>query len=279
MAWIEQTKKGSRKSGGPQYYLQDLKETSSALLEKLARRPVRLWTPYGVVDSGLIAVSRRVGSVGHDRVQSGGKVPSIADQIAYWFGLNRADIERIEFDDSLDANCFVIRPSQVKFFGRKARKTIYPDTSPLTVISGRHSALLVQHLLSDVDHRRRCRNWVKQQLDSLVREHEKALRNVDERDLLRASGALDKLGVYLGMYRRQGIDCPDATFAFCGYPAYPCPVEIEERSSGFLATHHSKHRRERLVLLCMVHDAPEVLQGYVDVIELRELGRMLEEVA
>jgi hypothetical protein len=249
------------------------------LLESFERRPVRLWTPYGVVDTELTAVSRRVGAVGHDRVQSGGKVPSIADQIAHWFGLNRADIERIEFDDSLDGNCFVIRPSQVKFSGRKARKSIYPDSSPLTVVCGRRSALLSQHFRLATGFQSSCRDWVRKQLAGLVHDHERGLPNVDERDLLRASGALDKLGVHLGMYRRAGIDCPDGTFEFCGYPPYRCPIEIEEQSSGFLAAHHEKHRGKRLVLLCMAHDAPEVLQGYVDVIELCELGRMLEEVA
>src|SRR5207253_536958 len=102
MAWIEQTKKASGKSGGPQYYLQDISDHSRVLLRNYQRRPVRLWTPYGVVDSGLQAVSSAVGSVGHDRVQSGGRVPNIADQIAKWYNLRRSDIERLEFDDSFD---------------------------------------------------------------------------------------------------------------------------------------------------------------------------------
>ena len=68
MAWIEQTKKGSRRSGGPQYYLQGLTEAVQAALEALERCPIRLWTPYGVVESGLEAVSSSIGSVGHDRV-------------------------------------------------------------------------------------------------------------------------------------------------------------------------------------------------------------------
>src|SRR5438445_8101229 len=82
MAWIEQTKKGSRKSGGPQYYLQDISEHSRDLLKVYKQRPVRLWTPYGVVDSGLTAVSSDVGKVGHDRIQTGGrgKIANTADQ-------------------------------------------------------------------------------------------------------------------------------------------------------------------------------------------------------
>jgi hypothetical protein len=213
-------------------------------------------------------------------VQSeGGRVPSIADQIAEWYGLNRADIERIEFEDSFDAACFVLRPSHVKFFGRKARKTIYPDSSPLTIIRGRHSALMTEHLHGEADEHRTCFAWVVSQITTIVAEHERAEPNVDERDLLRASGALDKLGIHLGMYRGQGIDCPDATFRFCEYPTYSCPIEIEERSLGFLDVHHREHRKQRVVVVCMEHNATEVHRGYVDVIELRELARLLKEAA
>lgn len=68
MAHIEQTKKASRKSGGPQYYLQGLEEHVAAWLEKKRRCPVVLWTPYGAIVSGLEAVSSKEGKVGHDRV-------------------------------------------------------------------------------------------------------------------------------------------------------------------------------------------------------------------
>lgn len=279
MAWIEQTKKGSIKSGGPQYYLQDLNEHTHIVLARKQRCPVRLWTPYGVIDSGLVAVSSGVGKVGHDRVQSGGKVSSIADQIAHWYCLKRASIERIEFEDSLDRDAFVVRPSYVKFFGQKARKTLYPDSNPLTLIEGRRSPLFMKNLATQSDFSKDCFPWIRDQIGSMVVEHQRQQLNVDERDLLRASGALGMMGITLGMYRAKGIDCPDSRFRLCGYPEYPCPIEVEEKSSGFLATHHDAHRRQRVVLLCLTHDAAQVLQGYVDVIELRELDRLLKEVA
>jgi hypothetical protein len=271
MAWIEQTKKASRKSGGPQYYLQDLSDTTRDLLVQRGRCPIRLWTPYGVRDSGLTAVSREVGRVGHDRVQSGRAAPSVADQIAHWYCLNRRDIERIEFADSFDRDAFVIRPTHSKFFGRRTRKVLYPDSHPLTVVANHRAPLIVQQLRRGGGLDRRWREWVQAQLREIVADHEKGEPNVDERDLLRASGALERLGIKIGMYRSRGIDCPDARFELCGYPPYPCQVEIEERSSGFLAPQHRAHRRERVVVLCMSHDAPQVLQAYVDVIELREL--------
>jgi hypothetical protein len=121
--------------------------------------------------------------------------------------------------------------------------------------------------------------WVRDQISELVQQHENRPKDVDERDLLRASGALSKVGIDLGMYRRSGIDCPNARFALGGYPVYGCPVEIEEYSSGFLAKHHRKHREQRVVLMCMFHDEPMVARNYVDVLELRELSRILTQVA
>ena len=90
---------------------------------------------------------------------------------------------------------------------------------------------------------------------------------------------LPQLGIDLGLYRSRDIDCRDAKFRFANLPEYACPVEIEERSSGFLSRHHARHRRQRIVVLCMEHDAPTVLQGYVDVLELRELSRSLSLTA
>lgn len=273
MAWIEQTKKASRTSGGPQYYLQGLSENSSDFLRSRKRCPVRLWTPYGVVDSGLTAVSTTVGKVGHDRVQSGRQVPSIADQICSWYSL-KTQIESIEFMDSFDHNSFVIRPTKVEYFHRKPRVGLFYDPLPLTFIEGHRSQLLVQHVRQLNETTRRA---AAAQICAMTEEHARAGSDLDERDLLRASGALETLGIRLGMYRRIGIDCRDAKFQLSGYPLYPCPVEVEERSSGFLAAHHASHRRQRVVLLCMAHDARETLQGYVDIMELRELCRFLKE--
>lgn len=278
MAWIEQTKKNSRKSGGPQYYLQGLTDPTHAALERYERCRVRIWTPYGVVDSGLEAVSSRVGKVGHDRIQSGRRTLSVADQIAFWYRLRKAAIERIKFDDSFDRDGFVILPSYVKFVGSKPRKTLYPDSRPLTLVNGQCSALWKRLIAESATHRA-FGPWVQSQISEMVQEHCRASPHVDERDLLRASGALSHLGMSLGMYRRTGIDCPDATFRVGDLPPYACPVEIEEYSSGFLAAHHRDHRKKRVVLLCMVHDAPEILRDYIDIIELRELDRVLREVA
>src|SRR5262249_12466652 len=161
--------------------------------------------------------------------------PNVADQIAYWFGLKRADIERIDFDDSLDHDSlFVMLPSHVKFFNRKSRVTLYPDTNPLTLISNHQSALLTSHFRTVMQGLSKdWRNWLHGEVAMIVEEHARGAANVHELDLLRSSGALNKLGIKLGMYRGGGIDCPDGKFKFSAFPEYPCPIEIEESSSGF----------------------------------------------
>ncbi len=283
MAWIEQTKKSSRKSGGPQYYLQGLTEPSQLMLQRHETRPVRLWTQYGIIETGLTAVSSKVGRVGHDRVQSNrGKVASVAHQVAHWYRLKETDIERIEFSDSFDeSKYFVIQPSHIKLYGRKQRRSLRHDSHPLTIVDGHHSALLTSQLRNPNQFSKSCRSWVQSQITSIVADHGRRLPHLDEPDLLRASGALQKLGINLGPFRGKGIDCPDATFAFLGYPEYPCQIELEKLSSGFKAPHHKKqgHHSQRIVVLCMEHDAPDVLRRYIDIIELRELDRLLREAA
>jgi hypothetical protein len=277
MAWIEQTKKGSRKSGGPQYYLQDLSENVAALLRARRELPLRLWTPYGMVETGLKAVSKTVGAVEHDRIHKArAGVGQIAEQVAHWHLLKSWDIERIEFADSLDAAALVLSPSSVKFFGRMLPKRVASDSHPLTLTSSHRSPFLGGAFRARLDSCKCCREWILRQVEELVAQHAKAAPNVDERDLLRAAGALHRLGLKLGMYRTKGIDCPDATFELGGLPEYPCQVEIEEQSGGFLDKQHKRHRKERAVVLCMEHDKPEVLSGYTDVIELRSLCSVLK---
>ena len=280
MAWIEQTKKGSRKSGGPQYYLQGLSEATRAVLDRRGRIEVALWTPYGPVQEGLIAVSRQIGSVGHDRVQNPGKNGSIADRIAYWFGLRSGNLERIEVDDFCSGHgshlLLHLRPLAAKSFGGR-RQRLIRDEHPLTIVSGHRSSVLCEQ----IEHvRRRDRaelGWIHDQICRVTQEHFPKIPHLDERNILRAAGALEKIGMTIGPYVGKGLDCPKAVFAFLGFPSYACPVELETTSGGFLAGHHAKDRITRLVVLCVAHDAPEVITQLHDVVELVELCRLLEQ--
>jgi hypothetical protein len=44
---LQQTKRGSRQSGGPQYYFHDLSEAVKTYIRKKGAVPVALVTPYG----------------------------------------------------------------------------------------------------------------------------------------------------------------------------------------------------------------------------------------
>lgn len=282
MAHIEQTKNGSRKSGGPQYYLQDVSPATRTMLDRFGRVPVRLWIPYGMIESRLTAVSSSVGRVGHDRIQSGGRVPSVADQIAGWFALTRANIERIEVDDHFDEEgMLVLLARRVKFFNKTRKQNLLYDSHPLTIIRTHRSPVLIEHLQDRSRFSKTCRVWIRDQISAIVADHKHNTKHLNEYDLLRASGALDKLGIQLGSYRSKGIDCPHASFTFDGFPTYACPVEIERNSSGFDAPHHRRagHHKQRLVVLCMKHDSPGVLRPYVDIIEMIELERLLNDAA
>jgi hypothetical protein len=280
MAWIEQTKKGSRKSGGPQYYLQGLGEAAKAILERRGQVNVALWTPYGPVCEGLVAVSRQVGSVGHDRVQNPARSGSIADRIAYWFGLRSANLERVEVDDFCLGHgnqLFLhLRPRSAKAFGGRQQKLVQDD-HPLTIVRGH----LSRPLHAQIEHLKRQSRaeltWIRVQICRVIKEHSAGTPHLDERDILRTAGALEKLGMTIGPYFAKGLDCPKAMFAFVGYPPYYCPVELESVSRGFLAHHHAKDRNTRLVVLSAIHDAPEVVTQLHDVMELAEMCRVLEQ--
>ena len=86
---LQQTKTGSRGSGGPQYYLHDLTEPVKEFLRKRGACPVVLQTRYGLAKSPFMAVDRDhklsadgkpvAGKVGHDRIQQASGEQSIGE--------------------------------------------------------------------------------------------------------------------------------------------------------------------------------------------------------
>jgi hypothetical protein len=76
---LQQTKRESRGSGGPQYYFHDLSDVVKSYLRH--KGAVALITPYGATKSDYFAVSANhkldakqktvAGNVGHDRIQQG----------------------------------------------------------------------------------------------------------------------------------------------------------------------------------------------------------------
>jgi hypothetical protein len=113
---LQQTKKGSRGTGGPQYYFHNLTDSVKTYLRKKGAVRVALVTPYGATKSDYFAVSvdRKLdkdgrivaGKVGHDRIQQGHAGESIGESIRKWYNLANSDFDRIDIDVvELDSLC------------------------------------------------------------------------------------------------------------------------------------------------------------------------------
>jgi hypothetical protein len=189
-------------------------------------------------------------------------------------------LERVEADDFCLGQgkqlLLHLRPRSAKAFGGRQQKLVHDD-HPLTIVRGHLSRPLHAQIEQLKRQSRAELAWIREQICRMIKEHLGGTPHLDERDILRTAGALEKLGMTIGPYVGKGLDCPKAIFTFVGYPPYGCPVELESVSSGFLAHHHAKDRGTRLVVLCVIHDAPEVLTQIHDVVELAEMCRVLEQ--
>ena len=291
MGWITQTKQGSRKSGGPQYWLQGLEPQTKTFLTKVGACDVWLGTPYGVVRSGLVAVAAdkvlekgklRPGGVDHDRLQRQQAGYSVENEIKNWFSLDkRRQLYKLDFRERMyhsqitGKDAFLFFPEKIAFSEMKSKKLLlYPQ--PLT-FTGNHRSPLIENHLKKLDQAdRESILWAREQIGRVVRDHlERQVPYTGEEDLLRVSGALARLGIQLDAYRRKGYDCFESEFTLLDFPSYVCPVEIKKRSSGFDYQILKKTSPERALVLCLQHDPGFVPPELVDVIELKALHHHL----
>src|SRR4051812_44159293 len=122
---LQQTKRGSPDTGGPQYYFHDLPEMVRLFLRKKGAVPAALVTPHGGTESDYYAVSaehkldrrsRAVpGRVGHDRIQQGKASGSIGEAIRHWYGLKRGDFERIDLGWEVRDDALYLTPTRCKY--------------------------------------------------------------------------------------------------------------------------------------------------------------------
>lgn len=282
---LQQTKRGSLATGGPQYYFHSLTDPVRVYLRQKGAVGVALVTPYGATRTDFFAVSKerkldsrgRVieGRVGHDRIQQGQAQGSIGEAIRYWYCLDAGDFERIDVDIDIVDDAFYLTPLRCRYAGRRRRDLeLRRPEKPLTFTESYQSPLWREQL------RRIERNllrWSLEEICRVVRDHMPATRvaNVLESDLLRASGPLRHLGVSLGALRGRGYDCL-TEFQFLEYPPYRVHVEIKKRSADFRYQQRKYGRDElsRAVVLCVVHDHPQ-LHKHIDVLELRALCDVL----
>lgn len=284
---LQQTKKSSRVSGGPQYYFHDVPEAVKEYLRRHGARPVLLQTPYGIARSHFMAVGRDHklaaggavvrGSVGHDRIQQAGGEQSIGEAIRYWYGLRGGrDFETIEVEAVIHPKGhFILIPVAVLMRGTTRSHALEKPLLPLSFHRDYQSRLWREEIAARRTASTEDIRWAATQIGRIVTEHhDRKASSILESDLLRASGALSLLGLELSPYLGKGYDCIASRFQFGRLPMYPCPVEIKKRSSGFDYQITRYAELPRAVVLCMEHYRRNTPDD-IDVIELTTLSQYL----
>jgi hypothetical protein len=286
---LQQTKRGSIETGGPQYYFHDLSDAVKTYLRAKGAVRVALVTPYGATKTDYFAVStdRKLtpgikpvpGNVGHDRIQQGRATTSIGEAIRLWYKLPTGNFERIDVDIEIRDDAFYLTPLKCKYAARKKTIEIPTVDHPLTFSSSYISPLWKLQLQTVEKKQRGLVAWSLQEICRIVRDHLPPTRlpHIQEPDILRASGALTHLGMMLGGYVGKGYDCV-TEFSFLQYPTYSIPVEIKRNSNGFRYQQkkYGKDELSRAVLLCVKHDHKQIPKA-IDVIELQAMCTHLNE--
>lgn len=275
---LQQTKRGSIATGGPQYYFHDLSDPVQTYLRAQGAVRVALVTPYGATKSDFFAVGKdhklessdgRVtsGRVGHDRIQQGKASASIGEAIRHWYVLNTGDFERIDVDVQIVDDIFYVRPLCCKYASRPKTIELPMTERPLTFTLDYQSPFWRQQIQS-VD--RKLALWSLDEICRIVKDHRRATRlpHIQETDILRASGPLCHLGATLGGFVGKGYDC-SSRFQFLKLPPYDVPVELKRDSTGFKYQQrkYGKDELSRAVVLCATHGHKQVPVN-IDVVEL-----------
>lgn len=281
---LQQTKRASRATGGPQYYFHDLTEHVKVYLRKKGVVPVALVTPYGATISHFFAVGKdhklgkgqkpERGQVGHDRIQQGTARQSIGEDIRYWYNLESGDFERIDVLIDIVDDRFYVIPTHYKMALSRRTHTIPRIHHPLTFTRDHISRLWTKQLASIERQNAGIVRWSLDEICRVVSDHrqESRIPHVQEPDLLRASGPLAHLGLKLGAYVGKGYDCVATSLQFLDYPVYTVPVEIKKRSRDYeyQQKKYGKDELSRALVLCATHDH-KVMPDHIDVIELEAL--------
>ena len=288
---LQQTKVGSRGTGGPQYFFHGVPD---AIKEHLRRRracDVVLQTPYGIAGSPFRAVDKdhklddsgRIlpGRVGKDRIQQAHGTSSIGEAIRQWYRLpQHRDFERIDVDVTIHPDGhFILAPLCVYMRGKPRGIPLERPYHPLSFTRDYQSLLWRQQIERSGERNEAELSWVSDQLRRVVAD-QKTTGSIapKEEDLLRTSGALFKLGMRLSAYVGRGYDCPASSFEMLDYPSYSCPVEIKKHSRGFRYQMLRYLPLPRAVILCVHHDLMNP-PDHVDVVELAALADHVQAVA
>lgn len=285
---LQQTKRASRETGGPQYYFHNLTDSVKTYLRKKGGVNVALVTPYGATKTNFIAVSkdRKLdpqgklvnGSVGHDRIQQGAAEESIGESIRKWYNLPTGDFERIDIELETIEDAFYLTPSNFKLASSRRKNIIEIKERPLTFTMEYRSGLWKDQIKKIKQRSEEIVKWSLGEICRIVKAHQEKTAHIKEEDLLRASGPLNHLGLTLGPYVGKGYDCY-GRFTFLNYPTYGVFVEIKRHSDNFKyqMKKYGKEELSRAVILCAFHDLKNVPKN-IDVIELSSLCDYLHSI-
>lgn len=278
---LQQTKRGSIVTGGPQYYFHDLSGPVLTYLRAQGAVRVALVTPYGATKSDFFAVGKdhklassdgkvTAGKVGHDRIQQGKASASIGEAIRDWYRLNTGNFERIDVDVQIVDDIFYVRPLRCKYAALARTIDLPVIEHPLTFTLDYQSPFWRKQIAS-VDQKLAL--WSLGEICRIAQDHRPATRlaHIQETDILRASGPLRHLGLTLGGFVGKGYDC-FSRFEFGKLPPYDVPVELKRDSTGFKYQQrkYGKDELSRAVVLCATHGHKQVPVN-IDVIELDAL--------
>jgi hypothetical protein len=280
---LQQTKRESRVTGGPQYYFHRLSGAVKTYLRNQGAVRVALVTPYGATKSDYLAVSKDhkldgrqkpvAGSVGHDRIQQGQAGESIGEAIRSWYKLPAGDYEKIGIEIEVIEDIFYLRPLTCKYANSNREKEIPRIENPLTFTRDYQSPFWIRQIAHIKKSHASLLAWSLDEICRVVKDHrpESRLPHVQETDILRASGPLKHLGMTLGGYVGKGYDC-FSEFSFLHYPAYSAPVEVKKNSRDFRYQQkkYGKEMLSRAIVLCAIHDHQQVPRN-IDVIELEAM--------
>jgi len=288
---LQQTKRASRESGGPQYYFHDLTPEVRRHLRRKGAVHVALVTPYGATKSDYLAVAADKklnkrnnpvpGQVGHDRIQQGYAEGSIGESIRDWYRLPPGDFERIDVDIEIRDQVFYVTPLICKYAGSAKSVNLPCIIRPLTFTKTYRSPFWLKQMATVAKDIPWLISWCKEEFQRIARDHYHPtwLPHIQETDILRESGPLKHLGISLGGFVGKGYDCL-TTFNFCDYPTYTIPVELKRNSDGFTyqMQKYGKNELSRAVLLCATQGR-KVIPSHIDIIELEALaGFNLQEL-
>jgi hypothetical protein len=282
---LQQTKRGSRETGGPQYYFHSLTGPVKTFLRQKGVVRVALVTPYGATKTEYFAVGKDHkfdqygkivgGKVGHDRIQQGIASESIGESVRRWYILPKGDFERIDIEIDIIDEDFYLTPIKCKQVDSKKSMILSKIERPLTFTSDYISKFWKNNIINLIDINKNIVEWSLKEICRVVSSHKEKVPHIRETDLLRVSGPLKHLGVTLGPYVGKGYDCL-SEIKFMDYPLYTVPIEIKRysRKYKYQMQKYGKDELSRAIILCAIHDLENTPRN-VDVIELDSMCRFI----